>query len=137
MKITLNRLNDAVHFEMQTEDGHTLHLDGSPEIGGEDKGPRPMQVVLMALVGCSSIDVVSILKKMRQKIGTFRVEVKGDRVDTVPKVFNHIELHFHIGGDVKESKAIQAIEMSLQKYCSVSKMLEKSVDISYKLTMLA
>lgn len=136
MKITLNQLNENVHFEALTEDGHSIHIDGSPDIGGEDKGPRPMQVVLMALVGCSSIDVVTILKKMRQKIKTFQVEVNGDRVDTIPKVFNHIELHFKIGGDVKEAKARQAIEMSIGKYCSVSKMIENTVDITYKLTML-
>lgn len=136
MKVVLNRLNDDVHFEAVTEEGQSVHLDGSAAIGGQEFGPTPMQVVLMAVSACSSIDVVSILKKMRQKIGTFQVEVNGDRVDTVPKVFNKIELHFLIGGDVKESKARQAIEMSLEKYCSVSKMMEASVDITYKLSMV-
>ncbi len=135
MKVILNRLNDDVHFEASTEDGQKIELDGSPEIGGQDLGPRPMQVVLMALASCSSIDVVSILKKMRQKIDSFQVEVNGERVETIPRVFKKITLHFIITGEVKEDKAKQAIEMSLEKYCSVSKMLEASVDIDYRLSV--
>ena len=135
MKITLNRLNEDVHFRATTEDGQSIDLDGSPDIGGKDLGPRPMQVVLMALASCSSIDVVTILKKMRQEIETFEVEVDGERVDTIPRVFKKITLHFIITGKVKEEKAKQAVEMSLEKYCSVSKMLESSVEIDYKLSV--
>lgn len=136
MEITLTRINEDVLFEGVTPEGLAVKIDGSDGIGGTGAGPRPMQVFLMSMSACSSIDVVTILKKMRQEITTFEVHVKGDRVDTVPKVFHTITLHFKIGGDVKEEKARQAIEMSLTKYCSVSKMLMEAIDVNYELTIL-
>lgn len=131
MHITLQRLNDAVHFEAKNDDGNTLHLDGSPEVGGEGKGVRPMQALLMSLAGCSSIDVVSLLKKMRQPLEDMRVEVNGERVDAVPAVFEKIHLRFFLKGELDEEKAKKAIGMSVEKYCSVAKMLDKTAEITW------
>ena len=136
MKINLNRINDDVLFECETEEGLKVRLDGSADIGGTDTAPRPMQVFLMSLASCSSIDVVTILKKMRQNVDEFYVRVDGERVDTTPRVFHTITLHYHIGGQVKQEKAQQAIDMSLEKYCSVSKMLREDIKVQAKLTIL-
>ena len=131
MKITLQRLNDAVHFEAKNDDGNTIHLDGSPEVGGEGKGVRPMQALLMSLAGCSSMYVVSLLKKMRQPLEDMRVEVNGHRVDAVPAVFDKIHLQFFLKGDLDEEKARKAISMSVEKYCSVARMLDKTAEITW------
>ena len=131
MKVTLQRLNDAVHFEAKNDDGNTIHMDGSPEIGGEGKGVRPMQALLMSLAGCSSMDVVSLLKKMRQPLEDMRVEVNGDRVDEVPAVFKKIHMQFFLKGKLDEAKVAKAIGMSVEKYCSVARMLDKTAEISW------
>ena len=131
MHITLQRLNDAVHFEAKNDDGNTIHLDGSPDIGGKGKGVRPMQALLMSLAGCSSMDVVMLLKKMRQPLEEMRVEVNGDRVDEVPAVFKKIHMQFILKGDLDEAKVAKAIGMSVEKYCSVARMLDKTAEISW------
>ncbi len=132
MKIKLKRLNDAVHFEGSNDDGNIVHLDGSPDIGGEGKGIRPMQLLLMSLAGCSSIDVVSLLKKMRQPPEDVQVEVTGERaVNEVPAVFKKIHMHFILKGDLDEAKVKKAIGMSVDKYCSVARMVEKVAEISW------
>ena len=133
MHITLQRLNDAVHFEAKNDDGNTISIDGSPDIGGEGKGVRPMQALLMSLAGCSSIDVVSLLKKMRQPLEDMRVEVQGHRVDAVPAVFDKIHMQFILKGEIEEEKARKAIGMSVEKYCSVAKMLDKAAEITWEL----
>jgi putative redox protein len=91
-----------------------------------------MESVLMALAGCSAIDVEMILKKMRQDCKDIKVEVEATRADAVPAVFTKIHMNFVIIGDVKPEKVQQAVEMSLTQYCSVAKMLEKSVEITWK-----
>jgi len=131
MKITLKQLNDAVHFRATNVDGNTIDMDGSPEIGGEGKGVRPKQVLLMSMAGCSSIDVVTFLKKMRQPIENLEVEATAEMVDAVPAVFKSVHLHYKIWGDVKPDKAQKVLDMSLGTYCSVSKMIEPTVEITY------
>ncbi len=124
MKIELRRLNKAVHFECSNEEGLTVHTDGSPEIGGEGKGPRPMQLLLMSHAACSSIDVVTLLQKMRQPLDDIRVEVEGERdTDHVPAVFKKIHLHYILTGAVERASAEKAISLSVEKYCSVGVML--------------
>lgn len=132
MKITLNRINDAVHLKAVNEDGNFIEMDGSPEIGGEGKGPRPMQVLLMSLAGCSSMDVLSMLKKMREPLEDYKVEIEGEREpDAVPAVFTKIHVHYILKGKLKEENVSKAIKLSMEKYCSVSKMLEKTAEITY------
>ena len=131
MQIKLKRLNSAVHFEGSNEDGNTIHLDGSPGIGGEGKGVRPMQLLLMSLAGCSSMDVVAILKKMRQPLEDIQVEVNGERTTgEIPAIFKKIHLHFILKGDLEEAKVDRAISISVDKYCSVARMLDKVAEIS-------
>lgn len=131
MEITLNRLNDAMHFEATNQDGLSIQLDGSPEIGGVNGGVRPMQAVLMAMAGCSAIDVVALLKKMRQPLDDLQIKVKADQVDDVPAVFSTIHIHYILTGDIDTDKAEKAVNLSIEKYCSVSKMLEKAATITH------
>lgn len=132
MKITLKRLNSVVHFEGSNEDGNTVLIDGSPEIGGEGKGLRPMQLLLISLASCSSMDVVTILRKMRQPLEDIQVEVMGERTPgEIPAVFKKIHLRFTVKGDLNEEKVAIAISKSVDKYCSVARMIDKVAEISW------
>ncbi len=132
MKVTLQRLNDAVHFEGKNEDGNTIQIDGNPNFGGEGKGVRPMQLLLMSLAGCSSMDVVSLLTKMRQPLDDIQVEVNGERdTSEVPPVFKKIHLKFFLKGNLDEEKVAKAISKSVDKYCSVARMLEGKAEITW------
>lgn len=132
MKITVNRLNDAVHMEAKNEDGISLYMDGTDEIGGINAGFRPMQMLLAAAGGCSAIDVIGILKKQRQNPDELQIEVTGERVDVdTYSEFKSIHIHFILkGSHLDENKVARAIDLSLNKYCSVSKTLEKTSKIS-------
>ena len=133
MKIELNRINQDVHFRASNEDGQTIDIDGSPEIGGVEAGPRPMQLLLMSLASCSSIDVCTILKKKRQQVESYRVVAEAERdTDNVPAVFKTIHLTFLLRGQLDEQKVKQAIRLSVEKYCSVAKMLEQTATITYE-----
>lgn len=132
MKITLKRLNDAYHMEATNERGNTVQMDGSPAIGGKDLGARPMEVVLMSLAGCSSIDVISILKKMKQEVTDYDVEVTAERRDEVPSIFTKIHMKFIVkGNDLDDDKVKRAVQLSAEKYCSVSKILEPTAEITW------
>lgn len=134
MKIELSRVNDAVHFESSGSGDVKVHIDGSPEIGGEGKGVRPMELVLMALGSCSSFDLIQILKKQRQEIEDISVSVEGERADAVPAVFTKIKMLFHLKGDIDRAKAEKAAELAVKKYCSVHDMLAAGgVEITYEL----
>ena len=135
MNVTITRKNKAVHFEAQNADGNTVHFDGSQEVGGEGKGVRPMEGVLMSLASCSAIDVVDMLKKMRQELEDIQIDVKGERRDEIPKVFTKIHLAYRLKGDIHPDKAERAVKLSAEKYCSVSKMLEPDVEITYSVEM--
>lgn len=136
MKINIKRLNENFHMEASNEDGNTLQMDSSPEIGGEGKGMRPRQMLLAALGGCSAIDVILILKKQKQEITDFDVEVEGEseKVEHY-SLFRDITLHFKIKGKVDLDKAERAVKLSIDKYCSVSKTLEPTAKINYKVTV--
>ncbi len=132
MKIELTRVDNAYNFKSTSEEGHSVLSDGSVGIGGANKGMRPMEMVLAAMASCSSIDVVMILKKQRQNLEDIKVQVTGNRAtNQVPAVFTDIHIHFQLFGDIKEKKAIQAVTGSMEKYCSVSKMLEPTVKITH------
>ena len=132
MKISIERLNDAVHMEASNEDGATLQMDGTDAIGGINGGFRPMQMLLAAAGGCSAIDVVGILKKQRQNPDDLKVEVTGERVNVEEySEFKSIHVHFVLkGSHLDEKKVARAIDLSLSKYCSVSKTLEKMAKIT-------
>lgn len=132
MKINLNRINDDFLFECSNENGQKILLNNTRE--EKNNGVSPMEAVLMALSGCSGIDVVSILKKQKQNITHFSAEVEGERpTEGDAKVFTNILVKFFIEGEVDEAKAKRAGELSFGKYCSVSKMLETSVKIEHEI----
>jgi putative redox protein len=108
-------------------------MDGAPDQGGRNMGVRPMEMVLMGLGGCASFDVMTMLEKGRQQVTDCKTELEAERVDAVPAVFSKIHLHFIVTGtDLKESQVKRAVELSAEKYCSASIMLEAGgVEISH------
>ena len=136
MKVTLNRLNDNFHFELKNERGHIVNVDSRPEFGGNDMGPSPMELVLMGVAGCSAIDMISILKKQRQEITSFKAEVDGERVQVgEAKPFKDIYVVFSLEGEINPEKASRAAQLSFEKYCSVSKTLEPTATVHYKVIL--
>jgi putative redox protein len=120
-------------FEGQTDSGHSIVMDAAPEVGGENKGARPMEMVLLGLGGCSSIDVVMMLNKSQpDQVKDCQVEITAERADSVPKVFTQIHMHFRVyGTDLNPKKVERAVNLSAEKYCSVSKMLEATVQMTH------
>ncbi len=119
-----------VKFKAVNASGASLVIDGPADMGGENAGPRPMEALLSALAGCSAMDVIHIMKKQRQELTKLEVEVEGERADAVPAVFTRIHLRFVGHGPIDLAKFGKAVELSKEKYCSVSKMLEPSVAIT-------
>ena len=123
---------EQMSFVAEADSGHALVMDGSVEIGGRNLGPRPMELLLMGLGGCSSIDVVMILQKSRQDIRDCVVEISARRADQDPKVFTEIHLHFVISGKALDPKRVaHAIGLSAEKHCSASIMLGKTAVITH------
>ncbi|MDX2191053.1 MAG: OsmC family protein [Bacteroidota bacterium] len=137
MKIEITRINGAVNLEAVNEEGVKMLMDGSPAIGGQNLGMRPMQVLLSSLGGCSSMDVLSILKKMQQEVTDYKVVMNGEREPNVePSLFKDIHVHFELKGpNLDASKVQRAIDLSMTKYCSVAKTLEPTAKISYDFTI--
>lgn len=114
-------------FLAETGSGHGLVIDGPPDIGGRNLGPRPMELMLLAIGGCAAVDVVHILKKGRQPVADVQVEVKGERADTEPKVFTAVHLHFIVSGKgLGASQVERAVKLSAEKYCSASIMAARA-----------
>lgn len=131
MKITIDQLENT-HMEAQNEEGGLVRMDGSTSIGGLEGGFSPMQLLLAGIGGCSAIDIIGILKKQRQNLENLQVEVDGDRQSKDEySEFKTIHLKFIFTGDLEESKVERAINLSLDKYCSVSKTLEKTSKITH------
>lgn len=134
MKIHLELKNAAFHLEAKNEEGATVHIDGSKEIGGENLGFTPMQLLLAGAGGCSAIDVISILKKQKQKIESLKIEVEGEK----EKVESHsewrkIHLKFLLEGVIDKEKAVKALDLSMERYCSVSKSLQPKSTFTYEI----
>jgi len=123
---------EGASWMAESGSGHAVVLDGSPEIGGRDLGMRPMEMVLLGLGGCSAMDVLHMLRKSRQSLKDCVIEISAERADTVPAVFTDIHLHYIVSGTgLKQKRVEQAIQLSAEKYCSVSKMLSHSVNITH------
>lgn len=134
MKISLHKKPESdVHFEAENALGHKIELYNSS--AHNPKAPSPMELVLMATAGCSSIDIIHILKKQNLEIEDLNVEVEGFRKDTDPRIFHTIDLLVKIEGDIPANKARRAAKLSFEKYCSVSKMLDQTVDIQYQVEL--
>jgi|SRR5690606_4064664 putative redox protein len=127
IRIELNRLNDGFHFSAENEDGNIVHLDSSPDAGGMKLGMRPMQMLLAAMGGCSAIDVIGILKKQRQDLRDLKITVTGEREPgAVPSLYQKVHAHYRFYGNLDPDKVERAINLSIEKYCSVSLTLEKA-----------
>ncbi len=127
IKVELTRVHGDYGFEVKDAYGQSVKIDNSPEHGGDHFGVRPMQMLLMSLAGCSGMDVISILKKQRQNVTDYKTIVQGEREHGVePSVWKYVELEFIIYGDVEEGKAQRAVELSINKYCSVAETLRRA-----------
>jgi putative redox protein len=123
---------EGATFVAESGSGHALVIDGPPDHGGRNLGARPMETVLMGLGACSAFDVVSILAKTRQRVSSAHVELDAERADAVPAVFTRIHLHYVIRGrGVTPAAVARAVELSVDKYCSVTAMLRPHVAISH------
>jgi putative redox protein len=133
MKIDVNWLGKGYHMEAGNEEGGKIRIDGDTVIGGLEGGMSPMQLLLAGIGGCSAIDVISILTKQKQELESLKVEVDGDkqRTDVGYSEYKSIHMHFTLSGDLDEKKVQRALDLSITKYCSVSKALEKGSEISY------
>ena len=135
MKVNLKRVNQAFHYEATTDDEIKVEIDANPAIGGEGKGARPMELVLMGLGGCASIDLGLILKKQRQELIDYKVEVSATRDETSAKAFKTINVHFVLTGNLEAEKVEKAIELTLTKYCSVALSLNEAIEITATYTI--
>jgi putative redox protein len=131
MNLTLKRIR-AAHFEAFTSSGHKIALDGPPHIGGQNRGARPMEMVLIGLAGCSSVDILMILEKGRHAVEDLEIEVSAVRTDAVPAVFSDIHLIFIASGSMQEKHLNRAASLSMEKYCSVAQMLLPKVRITHE-----
>ncbi len=137
MKIELNRLNDGFHMEATNEQGNAVHIDASPDIGGTNQGMRPMQLLLAGLGGCSSIDIINILKKQKQPLRDIKVTITGEREkDVVPSLFVEAHLHFRFYGNLDEDKVQKAVVLGVDKYCSVAKTLASKATITHSFEII-
>jgi putative redox protein len=131
MRATIKWL-DNVSFVGETETSHAIVMDGAPDAGGRNIGPRPMEVVLIGTGGCTAFDVVHILKRARQAVSDCVVELEAERADTDSKVFTKIHMHFVVTGKaLKPEQVERAIKLSAEKYCSASIMLGKTAVITH------
>ncbi|MCX7545368.1 OsmC family protein [Marinicella gelatinilytica] len=128
---------DKHTFISTNADNQSLIMDAQVDAQDFKKAPTPMEVVLMGLTGCAGIDVKMILSKARQQVRAIRIEATGERADAVPSVYTKIHLHFTVTGkDLTDKQVARAVQLSAEKYCSVSKMLENSVAISHDYEVL-
>jgi len=132
------RLKEDDSLEGLTESGHQVVMDRSPDVGGQNLGSRPMEMLLLGLGGCAMIDVVLILRKARQAFTDIRVEIDAERASQVPKVFTRIHLHFVVVGEQLDPRRVdRAISLSAQKYCSATKMLDSVAQITHDFEILS
>ena len=138
MEVVLNRQDQDFHFEAKGSSPIPVHIDAAEGIGGHNAGARPMELLLMGLGGCTAIDVILILKKQRQIIEDFQIRVSGDREKiegTEKSPFNQINIQFELKGQIDGNKALKAIQMSMDKYCSATAQLEPSATITHTLVL--
>ena len=138
MEVVLNRLDQDFHFEAKGSSPIPVHIDAAEGIGGHNAGARPMELLLMGLGGCTAIDVILILKKQRQIVEDFQIRVQGDRekIEGTEKTpFRLINIQFELKGQIDGAKALKAIQMSMDKYCSATAQLEPSATITHTLLL--
>ncbi|WP_416678821.1 OsmC family protein [Candidatus Pseudothioglobus sp. Uisw_016] len=136
MNLSVNWV-DGMLMVGKSHSGHSITMDGPIEIGGENLGIRPMEMLLLGVAGCTMIDVVTTLKKMRQDLSHCETRISAERANEHPKVFTDIHIHFIIKGkDIDPKKVDKAISLSAEKYCSASIMLGKTAKITHDFEVL-
>jgi putative redox protein len=136
MKLKLDRIEEPFVMELSNSSGNTCLIDANPSIGGKEKGFRPMELLAGSLAACASIDVLNILKKQRVELKHYRVEINANRKDAVPSPFEHIHLIFEFDNVVDPEKLKRNIELTIEKYCSVSASLKSEINISYEIRLI-
>jgi len=125
------KLVEGMTFVAESGSGHAVVMDASPDVGGRDLGPRPMEMVLMGAGGCSAIDMVHILRKSRQDMVDCIIELEAERAPEDPKVFTRIHLHYIVTGrGLNPAQVERAIKLSKEKYCSATIMLAKTAEVT-------
>jgi len=133
-KVTWNR---KLSFTGTADSGFTMPLDADVNVGGEENGFSPMELIAIGLAGCTGMDVISLLQKKRQDVTGFEVRVHADRADDFPKVFTHVVVEYIVTGHKVDPAAVErSIELSKTKYCPAQAMLVKAVDIEHKYTII-
>lgn len=136
MKIKLNRIGEPLHFQASNEHGSTVDIDAKATVGGTGKGMGPMETLIAALGGCSTIDIVLFLKKFRQTLNDIQVEIDAERdPDHVPSLFTKIHAHYQLYGTLDAKQVEKAISLSIDKYCSVAQIIKHTVPITYSFTI--
>jgi putative redox protein len=133
MKLKLKTLEAPFVLELNNENGSTVIIDANPSIGGKGLGFRPMELLAGSLASCASIDVISILKKQRIELASYTIDIVAKRFEGVPSPFENIQLNFEFDDSVDLEKAKKAIDLSLEKYCSVSASLKDEITITYSI----
>jgi len=138
MEINLIRKNNKFNFEAENAMGQTVEIDAKPEIGGEGKGFRPMEMLLVGLGGCSGIDMVNVLTKQKEPLEDIRISIKASRKDEeMPPIFDVINIHFQLSGALNPQKVERALALTFEKYCSVSNILGRSAEIKFSYELLS
>ena len=132
IKIEINRIDQDFRMEAVNEKGNAIVMDAGAADGGHDSGMRPMQLLLAAMGGCSAIDLIAILRKQREPLKDLKITVTGEREQgAVPALYTEVHAHFKLFGDINQEKADRAVQLSVEKYCSVAKTLEKTAKVTY------
>jgi len=126
------RLVKGMQFVASGESGHAVIMDSDPNVGGDDTASRPVEVLLCALGGCTGMDVISILRKMRTVPKEFSVEIEDERASEHPKVLTRIHFIYSFVGDIPEGNAKKAIELSMQRYCPITNMVNKTAEVTWE-----
>jgi putative redox protein len=132
MELTI-KWKEKMAFSGVTPSGHEINMDAAENVGGQNSGARPTELLLHAVAGCTGIDIISILHKMRLEPSSFQMDVKGERADDHPKRFTDIHIHYALEGELPEEKVARAIQLSKEKYCSVSHSLNANMTVSFSI----
>jgi len=124
-------------FDAVADSGHVIRLGTKKEYGGDEDGASPMELVLMALIGCTASDVVTVMNKKQQNLTSLEIKVHGDRVEDHPRIYKKLFVEYIFGGEGLDPKAVErSVQLSVEKYCSVQAMLKATVPIEHKITIL-
>lgn len=138
VKVEINRVDADFRMEAVNDKGNSIIMDAGEADGGHDSGFRPMQLLLAALGGCSAIDLIAILRKQREPLNDVKITVTGEReAGVVPALYTEAHIHFKLFGSVNRDKAERAVALSVDKYCSVAKTLEKTAKVTYSFEIIA